>query len=221
MGPGGRAAVSRCTAERRCTLASENPPPVARLHLPSPACAQRHAATALRRTPPIAATSTRPPQGAPGMYPAGTRQAAPQPFSTGLSTISPDIGILGTMTPVGSSPVFIGRQQELHTLLDHAERARSGDAAATVLIGGDAGVGKSRLVAEFTDHAASRVVAGGCLELGVDGLPFAPFVAVLRQLLRDHGRDAFDALAQSGTRELARLLPELGTPPDDRREARG
>ncbi|WP_131098057.1 helix-turn-helix transcriptional regulator [Streptomonospora litoralis] len=126
------------------------------------------------------------------------------------------------MTPVGSSPVFIGRQQELRLLLDHAHQARSGTAAATALVGGDAGVGKSRLIAEFAGRLADgRVVSGGCLELGVDGLPFAPFVAALRQILRDHGRAPFDALAQDGPQELARLLPELGAPPDDRREARG
>ncbi|MUL40991.1 AAA family ATPase [Streptomonospora sp. PA3] len=124
--------------------------------------------------------------------------------------------------PVGSSPVFIGRRQELHSLIDHAHSARSGAGAATVLVGGDAGVGKSRLIAEFTERVAGgRVVTGGCLELGVDGLPFAPFVTVLRHILRDHGRAAFDALAPGGTQELARLLPELGAPPEDRREARG
>ncbi|GAA4890009.1 helix-turn-helix transcriptional regulator [Streptomonospora salina] len=136
------------------------------------------------------------------------------------------------MTPAGPASVFIGRQRELHTLLDHAHRARSGSGAATVLVGGDAGVGKSRLIAEFADRVAGgRVVAGGCLELGVDGVPFAPFVAVLRQLLRDRGRGVFDALARRGgpdspqepvaAQELARLLPELGAPPEDRREPRG
>ncbi|MBV2362357.1 AAA family ATPase [Streptomonospora nanhaiensis] len=124
-------------------------------------------------------------------------------------------------TPVGSRSVFVGRRQELRLLLDHAHAARSGP-AATLLFGGEAGVGKSRLLAEFADHLPDgRVLTGGCLELGVDGLPFAPFVTVLRQVLRDHGRGVFDALAPGGSQELARLLPELGTPPDDRREARG
>ncbi|MDT0301010.1 ATP-binding protein [Streptomonospora wellingtoniae] len=131
------------------------------------------------------------------------------------------------MTPVGTSPVLIGRQHELRTLLDHAHSAHSGAGAATVLVGGDAGVGKSRLIAEHSQRVSGRVVTGGCLELGVDGLPFAPFVAVLRQILRDRGPAAFDELVQGGSngspavRELGRLLPELGSPPEDRREARG
>ncbi|WP_344160412.1 ATP-binding protein [Nocardiopsis rhodophaea] len=125
------------------------------------------------------------------------------------------------MTPIGTSPVFVGRHSELRALLDHARRARS-EASVTMLIGGDAGVGKSRLVSEFAAQVGQgRVVFGGCLELGVDGLPFAPFVAVLRHLLRDLGRAPFDALALDGEHELARLLPELGRAPAERREARG
>ncbi|GAA3734771.1 hypothetical protein GCM10022205_20560 [Spinactinospora alkalitolerans] len=129
--------------------------------------------------------------------------------------------ILGDMTPHGASPVFVGRESQLQALLDHARRARS-DAAATMLVGGDAGVGKSRLLSEFAERAPTgRIVVGGCLELGVDGVPFAPFVTVLRQLLRDLGRELFDALALGGEQELARLLPELGQAPEERREARG
>jgi DNA-binding CsgD family transcriptional regulator len=87
---------------------------------------------------------------------------------------------------------------------------------ASVLLGGDAGVGKSRLVDEFTAsarRAGARVLTGGCMQLGVDGLPFAPFTAVLRDLVHDMGADAFAALLPGrATRELARLLPELGMP---------
>ncbi|MBB6172595.1 ATP/maltotriose-dependent transcriptional regulator MalT [Nocardiopsis mwathae] len=125
------------------------------------------------------------------------------------------------MSTIGTSPVFVGRRAELRALLDHAHRART-EAPATMLIGGDAGVGKSRLVTEFATRAGQgRVVFGGCLELGVSGLPFAPFAAVLRHLLRDLGRAPFDALALDGEHELARLLPELGRAPTERREARG
>jgi DNA-binding CsgD family transcriptional regulator len=87
---------------------------------------------------------------------------------------------------------------------------------ASVLLGGDAGVGKSRLVDEFTvsaRRAGARVLTGGCMQLGVDGLPFAPFTAVLRDLVHEMGADGFAALLPGrATRELARLLPELGTP---------
>jgi ATP/maltotriose-dependent transcriptional regulator MalT len=87
---------------------------------------------------------------------------------------------------------------------------------SAVLLGGEAGVGKSRLVSEFGRRAAAegaRVLVGGCLELGTDGLPFAPFTAVLRDLVREMGADAVASMLPGRTtRGLARLLPELGEP---------
>ncbi|TDQ50237.1 helix-turn-helix transcriptional regulator [Actinorugispora endophytica] len=125
------------------------------------------------------------------------------------------------MSSFGTSPVFVGRTAELRTLLDHARRVRT-DGSTTVLLGGEAGVGKSRLLAEFAGRTATPLVLrGGCLELGVEGLPFAPFVAVLRQLLRARGALFGSAAGGAGEQELARLLPELGPPPPDRVEARG
>ena len=87
---------------------------------------------------------------------------------------------------------------------------------SAVLLGGEAGVGKSRLVGEFgavAARAGGRVLTGGCLELGTDGLPFAPFTAVLRDLVHEMGADAVAAMLPGRTtRGLARLLPELGEP---------
>ncbi|MFI6595604.1 helix-turn-helix transcriptional regulator [Nonomuraea sp. NPDC050536] len=119
------------------------------------------------------------------------------------------------------SPVFVGRSGELAALGRALAQARSG-ASSTVLIGGEAGVGKTRLIKEFTDRAGdARILVGGCLELGTDGLPFAPFTAVLRTLVRDLGRDAIAAMVPGGTtRGLARLLPEFGEPDRDGAEAR-
>jgi DNA-binding CsgD family transcriptional regulator len=113
------------------------------------------------------------------------------------------------------SPVLIGRADHLSALDAALAEARRGQPAA-VLIGGEAGIGKSRLVTEFAARAGSsgaRVLTGGCLELGADGLPFAPFTAVLRELVRDIGPDGVAALLPGGSaRELARLLPEFGEP---------
>jgi DNA-binding CsgD family transcriptional regulator len=114
-----------------------------------------------------------------------------------------------------SSPVLVGRSGQLAALDAALAAARDGNPSA-VLIGGEAGVGKSRLVTEFAEHARGagvRVLTGGCLELGTDGLPFAPFTAVLRELVRDRGADGIAGLLPGGTtRELARLLPEFGEP---------
>jgi DNA-binding CsgD family transcriptional regulator/tetratricopeptide (TPR) repeat protein len=91
---------------------------------------------------------------------------------------------------------------------------RQGEPAA-VLVGGEAGMGKTRLIGEFTTAARDagvRVLTGACLELGADGLPYSPFTAMLRNLVRETGADEIARiLAGSGrpARELARLLPDF------------
>ncbi|MFD0659481.1 ATP-binding protein [Thermocatellispora tengchongensis] len=135
------------------------------------------------------------------------------------------------------SPRFVGRADELALLREAFARARAGE-SSVVLVGGEAGVGKTRLIRELAarehdaqtaagengggeDGGAAMVLAGGCLELGADGLPFAPFTAVLRTLVRELGRDGVAELVPGGTtRGLARLLPEFGEPADGGAEAR-
>ncbi|HKT00542.1 MAG TPA: AAA family ATPase, partial [Rugosimonospora sp.] len=107
-----------------------------------------------------------------------------------------------------TSTRLVGREAEFATLCDALKRARAGEPAA-VLVGGEAGVGKTRLVEEFLGHAEAgetRVLTGQCLELGEEGPPFAPFAAALRDLLRRAGPEVFSGHEQ----EFARLLPELG-----------
>ncbi|MET8987661.1 AAA family ATPase [Nonomuraea wenchangensis] len=125
------------------------------------------------------------------------------------------------MTVHAVSPLFVGRARELAVLRDALGEARAG-VSATVLVGGEAGVGKTRLLGEFADRADDALVlVGGCLELGTEGLPFAPFTAVLRGLVRRLGRDGVAALVPGGaTSGLARLLPEFGEPGREGAEAR-
>jgi DNA-binding CsgD family transcriptional regulator len=121
-------------------------------------------------------------------------------------------GMLECVSTTPVSPVLVGRDEQLAVLGDALARTQLGD-PATVLIGGEAGVGKSRLVSDFAARAAGggRVLAGGCLELGAAGLAFAPFTAVLRQVVRDLGVPGVqELLTGQASRELARLLPELG-----------
>ena len=80
-----------------------------------------------------------------------------------------------------------------------------------VLVGGEAGVGKSRLLeAALEDAPGVRVLTGGCIELGGDGLPFVPLVDALRTLVRTTPPDDLDRVLGPARGELARLLPELG-----------
>jgi len=119
------------------------------------------------------------------------------------------------MSGRASSPVLVGRDEQMAALDAALLSVRQGVPSA-VLLGGEAGVGKSRLIAEFgaaAGAAGARVLIGGCLELGTDGLPYAPFTAVLRDLVHELGGDAVAAMLPGRTtRGLARLLPELGDP---------
>jgi predicted ATPase len=111
---------------------------------------------------------------------------------------------------------FVGRVAESARLAAARDRAADGT-PAVVVVGGEAGVGKSRLVGELvagSRAAGATVLAGGCVELGGEGLPFAPVVAALRMLAGDLGAAELATVVPGPARsELARLLPELGRPP--------
>jgi tetratricopeptide (TPR) repeat protein len=107
---------------------------------------------------------------------------------------------------------FIARDAELATLSRAWEAVRSGR-GQLVLIAGEPGIGKTRLATEFArsigDHAT--VLTGRCeLEAIV---PFAPFIEVLRRLVRNTPPPAIRQLLKSidGSVELVQLLPELAT----------
>ena len=109
--------------------------------------------------------------------------------------------------------VLIGRERErawLRTVLDDAR-----DGAGTLVsIEGEAGIGKSRLLAELAadaSRAGMRVLLGRCYE-SEQFLPFGPWAAALRAdgALREDG--AARVLDRVWRAELARLFPELAAP---------
>jgi DNA-binding CsgD family transcriptional regulator len=113
-----------------------------------------------------------------------------------------------------ASPTFVGRVEELSILEAAQMRAAIGE-PAVVLMGGEAGVGKTRLVAELIARCpieGTRVLAGGCVPVGEGALPYAPIVEALRTLLGDVGVAAVRQLVGPSWPELARLLPALGEP---------
>jgi DNA-binding CsgD family transcriptional regulator/tetratricopeptide (TPR) repeat protein len=83
-------------------------------------------------------------------------------------------------------PPFVGRADEL-SLLREGLVAATGSRPSCVAVTGDAGVGKTRLLAEFARHArqeGARVVAGAGLDLAAGEFPFGVFLAALRDLAR-------------------------------------
>jgi ATP/maltotriose-dependent transcriptional regulator MalT len=109
------------------------------------------------------------------------------------------------------SPIFIGRQEELASLSALIERVRAGT-PTFALVGGEAGVGKTRLVSELMAGASGAgflVLAGQCMELGAEGLPLAPLVDALRELVRAVPPEELASVLGPAATGLAPLLPEL------------
>ena len=76
---------------------------------------------------------------------------------------------------------FVGRERELAILREAWERLRSDQRCELVTLVGDAGVGKSRLVAEVLDSIEATVVRGRCPPYG-EGITYWPVVEVVKQL---------------------------------------
>ena len=126
--------------------------------------------------------------------------------------------MIGAVPRRVSSPFFIGRVAERAALSEALERAAAGRPGIFV-IGGEAGVGKSRLLAEATSLSAemgATAVAGVCVDVATGTLPFAPFVDIVRGLHRAGLTAALPATARA---ELGRLVPEIAPPSGDRSDA--
>ena len=109
---------------------------------------------------------------------------------------------------------LVGREAELARLTDAVQRARAGRPAA-VLLAGDAGVGKTRLVTELCRQArtaGATVLVGHCVDLGAVGLPYLPFAEALRELAELAGRDEPVADALRDRPALDRLITRPGRP---------
>jgi predicted ATPase len=106
---------------------------------------------------------------------------------------------------------FVGRTQELARLHQLLGRAVGGE-PLVALVGGEAGVGKTRLAEQLAAAAEGqgvRVLGGGCVPLGEEGLPFAPVIEALRGLVRDLDPAELEVVAGPARQELGRLLPDL------------
>ena len=111
-----------------------------------------------------------------------------------------------------TSPAVVGRTADLARLREALDAARAGR-SAIVLIGGEAGIGKSRLVAAFGELAAAEgafVAVGGSPPAGEAELAHAPLVEILRDLRRRLTPAELDAVLEDGREELARLVPAIG-----------
>ncbi len=100
-------------------------------------------------------------------------------------------------------PKFIGRKEEVKTLL------RLLDAPKFILVSGESGIGKSRLMQEFKFEVQLRgglFITGKCLSDG--RIPYNPFAEILRQLVWSVESNDKRVIAKYGS-ELVKLVPKL------------
>jgi len=124
-------------------------------------------------------------------------------------------------TPGSRVPHLVGRTDQrarLHGVLDEV----IADGSRFVLLGGDAGAGKTTVIDAFTADLFStladrkaQLIRGQCVPLGGDGLPYAPIVGTLRDLVAQHGRETVLEWAGAAAPALGVLMPDLtGRPPE-------
>jgi DNA-binding CsgD family transcriptional regulator len=107
-------------------------------------------------------------------------------------------------------PVLIGREASLASFTRVFEQVKHGQ-GHTVLVSGEAGIGKSRLVAEARAQIGPEqacFLQGSCFEQD-RALPFAPLVDLLRSLLLGGSREAFLPHLAPFAPELIKLVPDL------------
>jgi DNA-binding CsgD family transcriptional regulator len=119
-----------------------------------------------------------------------------------------------------SSPVLVGRDDELQALQATLDAADDGRPSLTLLCG-EGGVGKSRLVKELIRCRNGRsglVLCGNCVQLSGGELPYAPIASALRELGHGPFAGMLDDLPAEVRDDLARVVPELASDesaPDD------
>jgi DNA-binding CsgD family transcriptional regulator/tetratricopeptide (TPR) repeat protein len=112
--------------------------------------------------------------------------------------------------PAPDTERFFGRADALAALEDAYASAVRGH-PALVLVTGDAGIGKSTLVARFTaSKAEARVLRGGCFGLVSTELPYGPVVQALRPLADDRDRGALSVDSTTLCAELGGDVAAVG-----------
>ena len=90
---------------------------------------------------------------------------------------------------------LVGREKELEAVKELLYRVTLGE-GQTVLISGEAGIGKTRLVGELTKHAKTkkiRTLVGGCVHK-MRGYPYQPFVEAIQEYFQIKGVEGVQKL---------------------------
>src|SRR3954454_7795359 len=95
---------------------------------------------------------------------------------------------------------FVGRSADVAGILDHlrVDRPERGQPRVS-LVGGDAGMGKTRLLTEVggaAEAAGWRVLLGHCLDFSASALPYLPFSEMVGRLA-DREQEVFEEIART------------------------
>ena len=155
-----------------------------------------------------------------GMRPVGDVNAKglPQPIAASevlwepALEVTPDTDLqvpLPAVTEQADSFDFVGRQGEFDELVSAWKEALAGE-QRTVLVAGEPGIGKTRLVKEACRlaHEQGAVVLWGGSEDEL-GIPFQPFSEAIRQLVHSVDPEVLRGLMGPLSGELTRFVPEL------------
>ncbi|ARJ05121.1 helix-turn-helix transcriptional regulator [Cnuibacter physcomitrellae] len=113
-----------------------------------------------------------------------------------------------------TSRALIGREDDLDALRSMVAALEGPPGPVQVLVlAGEAGIGKTRLVSELLEDGEQGreaiVVRGQCIDLDRDAPPYAPVRSLLRSLLARVGREAVLEAAGPSVGALALLVPEV------------
>ena len=117
------------------------------------------------------------------------------------------------------SPVLVGREREMGVLEQALRLAESGE-GRLVLLSGEAGIGKSRLLEETLHRAQEPWICftGNCYEQDA-AYPYSLWIDALRRSLLGGKKELFSELPGAVQRQLSKLIPELESP--DRQPIQG
>ncbi|WP_170297188.1 helix-turn-helix transcriptional regulator [Georgenia thermotolerans] len=110
-------------------------------------------------------------------------------------------------------PLLVGRSAQLDELRRTWSAALT-DGARLTLVAGEAGMGKTTLVAAFAESLDdAEVVTGQCVAFAGEGMPYAAVAQIVRDLVRRYGQDQVIGWAGAGWTSLGTLLPGLTPAP--------
>ncbi len=146
-----------------------------------------------------------------------------RPDEAGGGPVGPDDTIERVVTlPPAEAPSFLGRDHALSELNAAIVQSLQGR-GALVLISGEPGIGKTRLIGELSaraERAGVTALAANCWE-GGEAPVFWPWVQVVRAFIRSLDPGELQRALGAGASEIAQLVPELGGEPGRQPAAAG